>query len=118
MNAFGTSELASSKVTKRFGETKYFCDSALMITEILRAYDELYAQTARYPCALDLHPVDYQYLRRDYRFESTLRDGVGIAYFMSMRVSEVSVLTMGSARLTVCPGCRLTFGICVHGRKA
>lgn len=113
MNAFGTSELTIVRKTPRFGETRYVCDIPKMVTGILETYEAVMAESARYPCAIHLHPTDYQYMRTEPRFVGTL-SGEDIAYFMSMRVIPDSTLQRGTAELSVCPGCLYTFGICVN----
>jgi len=114
MRAFGTSELAILKETPQFGETRYVCDIEKMIDGILRTYEALLAETARYPCAIHMHPADYFHLRTDKRFVGVVSDAGSAAYFLSMRVSETPTLPKGSAQLSICPGCLTFLGTCAN----
>lgn len=114
MSAFGTSEQTIVRGTARFGETRYVCDVGKMIEAILATHTAVMTETARYPCAIHLHPVDYQYLRMDHRFAPVLKDGEAAAFFMGMRVCPDSGVQKGAAQLSVCPGCLWPFDMCVN----
>lgn len=115
MSSFGTSERTIVASTPMFGETRYTCDVEKMINGIISTYDTMCAETARRPCALHLHPADYQYLREDKQFATVRIDADVPLYFLSMRVIETPALSKGVAQLSICPGCQHLFGICANG---
>jgi hypothetical protein len=114
MSVFGTSQQAILKQTPVFGKTWYQCDVEKMIDGIFKTYEAMVTETARYPCALHLHPTDFTHLRMDPRLTTTVTGDGEIAYFLSMRLFQTPTQSKGAAQLTICPGCLWPLGTCAN----